>query len=68
MPVGAVRISNDQPFVRDLEPGLSYHASYFDPKTGDIYDLGTIKGDAQGSYQVPKPRILQDWVLILEAD
>jgi hypothetical protein len=68
MPVGAVRITNkDQPFLKELEPGLNYHASYFDPKTGDVYDLGTISGDAQGTHQVPKPPILQDWVLILEA-
>ena len=67
MPVGAVRIDNNQPVLKNLESGVTYRASYFDPKTGDTYDLGTVTGNAQGEFQIPKPLILQDWVMILEA-
>ncbi|MBZ0297706.1 MAG: DUF4038 domain-containing protein [Anaerolineae bacterium] len=69
MPVESVRfVRTDQPFLKELEPGLDYKAAWFDPKTGDTYDLGTIHGDNQGDFQLPKPPILQDWVLILEAE
>ncbi len=67
MPVGAVRIDNNQPVLKQLEAGVVYRASYFDPKTGNSYDLGTVTGNAQGEFQIPKPPILQDWVMILEA-
>jgi len=52
--------------IRGLEVGLSYRARFFDPRTGDEYDLGVAAGDAAGDYVVPKPPIFQDWVLILE--
>lgn len=68
MPVESVRfIRTDQPILKDLEPGLTYNAKWFDPKTGDVYELGAISGSATGEHQLPKPPILQDWVLALEA-
>ena len=30
------------PTVKDLEPGIVYHAFYFDPVRGGIYDVGNI--------------------------
>jgi hypothetical protein len=30
------------PLVRDLEDGVTYHASYYDPVTGERYNLGTL--------------------------
>ena len=52
--------------VTRLEPGAVYHAFFFDPKTGQEHDLGTAQGDDAGEFVVPKPSILQDWVLVLE--
>ena len=52
--------------MRRLEAGLSYHAFYFDPKTGQEHDLGTVTGNEQGEYLVPKPPVFQDWVVVLE--
>lgn len=68
MPVEAVRfIRTEQPVLKALESGVAYDAKWFDPKTGDRYELGSIQGDENGDYKTAKPPILQDWVLILEA-
>jgi hypothetical protein len=68
IPVEAVRfVRTDQPVLKHLEPGKTYAARWFDPKTGDTYPLDDIQGDANGDFQTSKPPILQDWVLILEA-
>ncbi|MHB0859312.1 MAG: apiosidase-like domain-containing protein [Anaerolineae bacterium] len=52
--------------IKALEPDLSYHACYWDPKTGATYDQGEVTGDANGDYILPKPPIFQDWVFVLE--
>ncbi|MBN2047921.1 MAG: DUF4038 domain-containing protein [Anaerolineaceae bacterium] len=51
--------------VLGLEEGITYDCSFFDPKTGDIYPLGTVRG---GEYLVPKPPIFQDWVLVMAVE
>ena len=67
LPVAAIRfVRADQPFLKALEHDVNYDASWFDPKTGDKYPIGSISGAANGEFQLPKPPILQDWVLILE--
>ncbi|MDZ4763114.1 MAG: DUF4038 domain-containing protein [Chloroflexota bacterium] len=69
LPVAAIRfVRSDQPFLKALEAGISYRAAWLDPKTGHTTDLGSFRGDPNGDYQLPKPPILQDWVLILEAE
>lgn len=62
------------PRVTGLDPRVAWHAYYFDPATGRIFDQGTIEPSADaddGSAKpvefksdVPSP---QDWVLVLEA-
>jgi hypothetical protein len=52
--------------VNALEAGVTYRASFFDPKTGAQYDLGAIQGDQAGQWVLPKPPIFQDWVVVLE--
>lgn len=52
--------------VKGLEAGLQYTASYFDPKTGEELLLGPVHADADGSWRVPYPAVMQDWVLVLE--
>jgi hypothetical protein len=52
--------------IRLLETDLEYQGFYFDPKTGQHHDLGTVTGDARGEYIVPKPPVFQDWVIVLE--
>ncbi|MFN2155416.1 MAG: putative collagen-binding domain-containing protein, partial [Anaerolineae bacterium] len=55
-----------QRVVRDLEAGVRYRASYFDPKRGDEHEIGIVSGDAASCWAPPKPPIFQDWVLVLE--
>jgi len=49
-----------------LEPGVPYRAMLFDPVTSETVDAGSIAGDAQGQAVLPRPPILQDWVVVLE--
>jgi hypothetical protein len=42
----------------------SWTAYFFDPKTGTRYPFA-VQADAQGTMALPKPPILQDWVVVL---
>jgi hypothetical protein len=55
-----------QLMVRELEAGARYRASYFDPKRGVEHEIGTVSGDEDGCWTLPKLPIFQDWVLVLE--
>ena len=53
--------------VQKLEPDSKYKASYFDPVTGQSGDLGIIKSDTKGCWEVMHPKNLEhDCVLIIE--
>jgi hypothetical protein len=68
MPVEAIMfVRIRQQVLKRLEAGTRYAAHWFDPKTGDTYPLDEIQGDANGDFNLSKPPVLQDWVLILEA-
>ncbi len=52
--------------VKGIEPKVTYHAFYFDPRDGREYDLGKVVPDEKGEWQPPKAPMVQDWVLVLE--
>ena len=52
--------------VREIEPDAAYRAYYFDPRYGREQDAGEVVPDEQGTWQPPRPPIIQDWVLVLE--
>jgi hypothetical protein len=52
--------------VKGLEPGVDYHTTLFDPKTGQEHELGVVRGDENGDWVAPKPPVFQDYVLVLE--
>jgi len=54
-----------RPRVKGLEPEAVYRAHCFDPRTGRKYELGRVKGDAQGGWMAPVLPVLQDLVLVL---
>jgi hypothetical protein len=54
------------PTVKNIEPGVSYRAFYFDPKSGMEHDLGGVTPDSTGSWQPPMAPTFADWVLVLE--
>ena len=56
---GSVRVA--------LQPGAQYRAFFFDPATGDEYDIGPAVPDAEGRWVSPAMvPIYQDLVLVVE--
>lgn len=53
--------------VKGIEQGVAYRASYLDPRRGREYDVGIVTPNEEGEWQPPKPKIIQDWVLVMEA-
>jgi hypothetical protein len=49
-----------------LEQTVTYTAFFFDPKTGNQQHIGRVMPLADGTWRVPLPPIIQDWVLVLE--
>lgn len=69
---GKLRLIYFSPFlpldkVKSLESGVTYHAFLFNPSTGTELDLGKVAPDKEGNWQLPKPPISRDWVLVMEA-
>ncbi len=64
LPSGVWNIS-----FKGIEGQVRYHARLFDPVTGELRDLGPVKPDDQGNWQLPlnRPPVYQDWVVVLEA-
>ncbi len=56
--------------VCNLEPGVSYRAYFWDPRTAQQYDLGwvTPQNAPHGSWSIPIQPQLKDWVVVLERD
>jgi hypothetical protein len=52
--------------VQQLEPGVDYAASLFDPVTSNHASMGRVRTDAIGSWHCPAPGHKHDWVLVLE--
>jgi hypothetical protein len=53
--------------ITDIEKSVSYHAFYFDPRTGKEQQIGQVVPDKQGTWQPPPCPIIQDFVLVMEA-
>ena len=51
--------------VRKLEPGIAYHAYYYDMVADKLSPLGMARGDEKGEWRAPRVTILQDWILLL---
>ncbi|HYW96445.1 MAG TPA: DUF4038 domain-containing protein, partial [Bacteroidales bacterium] len=49
-----------------LNKEKTYQVTFIDPITGDTYPYGIISADVKGEWKVPKPPIMQDWVLVLK--
>jgi hypothetical protein len=52
--------------IRKLEKGIQYNATWIDPKTKAKYPIGMVQPDKSGHWRSPRPRIFQDWLLVLE--
>ena len=55
------------PKVLKLENDVKYQALFFNPIDGTSIDFGDIVPEVDGSWQIPRPDKVHDWVLILKA-
>ena len=54
--------------IRKLERNVKYTATLIDPKSGKQYPFGLVNTEKNGTWRVPNPHIMQDWILILECN
>jgi hypothetical protein len=52
--------------IDGLTPGVKYHATYYDPRTGDPYPQGEFTLNENEKYSTSAAPINQDWVLIID--
>jgi hypothetical protein len=55
----------DPPLIKELEAGVRYRASLFNPVNGKEQPVGDVTPDSSGSWRPPVFPIFQDWVLVL---
>ncbi len=54
------------PRVKQLEAGVKWRATFFNPATGQEQDAGPVAVDANGEWQMPVTPIIQDWICVLQ--
>lgn len=54
--------------LTDLDPSGSYRAFFFDPKCEDSIEIDIVEPDPDGTWEVPTPGVMQDWVLVVEQE
>lgn len=59
--------SQPRPAVVGIEADVRYRAFFWDPRTGDVHDLGLVETDGDARWNVPIQPAFTDWVLILNA-
>jgi hypothetical protein len=58
----------DPPKVKNLEAGVSYRAFFFNCASGKEIELGKVKADTNGEWQIPTAPVFQDWVVVMESE
>ncbi len=56
----------DSPRVKNLESGITYKASFFNPRAGEEHEIGEAAPDASGSWQASLLPTYEQWLLVLE--
>lgn len=56
----------EPPTLKRLEPGLSYQAFFFDPRTGKEQPIGDATPDTEGSWKSPITPTFEQWAIVLE--
>ena len=56
----------NSPIVRNLEPGISYRAFFWNPVNAKETPIGPVTPDAEGKWSAPSGPIFQDWILVLQ--
>lgn len=66
LPGGDYVVYSNTMTVQTPNPARPQRAYYYDPRTADEVDLGTIQTDAAGKFRITQPPLFQDWVLVVE--
>jgi hypothetical protein len=56
----------DPPRLKNLESGVAYRASYFNPVTGKQHEAVEVAPDVTGTWQPPITPTFADWIMVLE--
>ncbi len=51
-----------------IEPGVTYRASFFNPRDGRVLDIGPVEPGENGRWPIPHKPTREDLVLVLEAE
>ena len=52
--------------LKGLESDVRYTALFFNPKNGQEIPVGPVEAGSEGTWSVPTPPVMQDWVLVLK--
>jgi hypothetical protein len=52
--------------LKNMSPGKSYTAQWFDPQRGEYLRIGEITSDSDGIWEIPAKPSDEDWVLLLQ--
>jgi hypothetical protein len=55
----------EPPTVKSLEAGVSYRATFFDPRNGKDVPIGDVS-PGSGTWKVPITPTFEQWILVLE--
>jgi len=58
--------AGDSTAVVAIEQDADYTTYFWDPRTGEEYDLGAVVPGADGRWVIPVQPTMKDWVLVLE--
>jgi hypothetical protein len=58
---------NSRNLVKGLESDVRYRARFVDPRNGAEAPIGDVTPEADGSWRVPAPVTMHDWLLVMEA-
>ena len=54
--------------VHAIEADVRYTAFFFDPITGERHAIGAVNVRDDGSWFIPQPPFLQDWIVVMERE
>ena len=52
--------------IKGFEPDVVYRGRFVDPRNGEVHESGDVQPASDGTWRVPPPVTMHDWVLVLE--
>ncbi|MDD6209868.1 MAG: DUF4038 domain-containing protein [Bacteroidales bacterium] len=51
--------------LKNMKPGITYTAKWYDPRTGEYHNIGKIRPEDDGTWNIPEKPDSEDWVLFV---